>query len=107
MPPRSTKSFVVSTESRTRVPPPAPVIANVPPTESVRLDDIQFERNFADPGPQIPVCTQFQLSENAAKKAWGCGACTLDAALGAPPASASVVVHIAGSPHAPAPPFQV
>ncbi|MBQ3806335.1 MAG: fibronectin type III domain-containing protein [Kiritimatiellae bacterium] len=33
---------------------------------------------LADPGPQIPVCTQFQLSENSIKKAWGCGACTLD-----------------------------
>lgn len=35
-------------------------------------------QTLADPGPQIPVCTQFQLSENSNKKAWGCGACTLD-----------------------------
>ena len=46
--------------------------------DTTGIEMVGGTQTLADPGPQIPVCTQFQLSENAAKKAWGCGACTLD-----------------------------
>ncbi len=106
MPPRSAKFIVVSTESRTTVPPPAPANANVPSTESIRLVDIQFERNSCLPTELIVRFATVTFAESSMEES-ASPMTTLDAALGAPAAPASAVAHIAESDQVPAPPFQV
>lgn len=46
--------------------------------DTTGIEMVGGTQTLADPGPQIPVCTQFQLAESSGNRALGFGACTLD-----------------------------